>query len=145
MDLHDRHFGALPIDVLVEGEQTRLTRPDELDESRHALALGLVGARLEPVRGDEDERAGHRSPLVFAAAPRNPIAWLIAAPEPLVLRRALSIAKSWTTLVAAPASRRSRPRAARHSEQRLRRRVDERRRRRGICSGRGGRAESIAQ
>jgi hypothetical protein len=33
MDLHNRHFGALRIDVLVEGEQTRLARLDELDES----------------------------------------------------------------------------------------------------------------
>src|SRR4051812_19270966 len=63
MDLHDRDFGALRIDVLVEGEQTRLAPIDELDEPWHAVTLGLVRARLEPVRGDEDERAGHPTPF----------------------------------------------------------------------------------
>src|SRR6478735_6727905 len=33
MDLHDRHFGALRVDVLVEGEQTWLTCLEELDEA----------------------------------------------------------------------------------------------------------------
>jgi hypothetical protein len=57
MDLHDGHLGALRVDVLVEGDQARLASLDEVDESRHATALGLVGARFEPVRRDEDERA----------------------------------------------------------------------------------------
>src|SRR4051812_39231230 len=32
---------------------------DEVDEPWHAATLRLRGARLETVRGDEDERAGH--------------------------------------------------------------------------------------
>jgi hypothetical protein len=57
MDLHDGHLGALSVGVLVECEKARLASFDEVNESRHAAALRLVGARFEPVRSDEDERA----------------------------------------------------------------------------------------
>src|SRR3954471_11846404 len=49
MDLHNGHLAARGIDVLVEGEQTRLPALDEVDESGHAAALRLVRGRLEPV------------------------------------------------------------------------------------------------
>jgi hypothetical protein len=57
MDLHDLHLGVLSIRVFVEGEQSWLASLDEVNESRHAAAFRLVGAELEPIRSDEDERA----------------------------------------------------------------------------------------
>jgi hypothetical protein len=46
MDPDDGHLGALSVGVLVECEKARLASFDEVNESRHAAALRLVGARL---------------------------------------------------------------------------------------------------
>src|SRR3954447_8875636 len=61
VDLNDRYFGAVVVDVLVERDQLGLVLLDELDEARHPPAFGIQLAWLEPVGGNEDQRCAGRS------------------------------------------------------------------------------------
>src|SRR5437879_13797796 len=66
MDLDHRHLRSFVIHVLVESDEARLIRLDEVDQAWHAVPLGVNLARLEPVRRDEDERSGHRASSLAA-------------------------------------------------------------------------------
>src|SRR5882672_1790326 len=54
VDLDDGYFVAGFVDILVEGDQPRLVRLDEFDETRHARSLAFELSRLQPVCRDED-------------------------------------------------------------------------------------------
>jgi hypothetical protein len=59
MNLDHPDFGAILVDVLVERDQPRLVRFDEVDEAWHSpLFVGEL-PWLEPIGGDEDERTRH--------------------------------------------------------------------------------------
>jgi hypothetical protein len=59
MDLDDRDLRALFVRVFVECEQLWFVRLDEPDQAWHSRPLVVELPRLEPVGGDENERAGH--------------------------------------------------------------------------------------
>jgi hypothetical protein len=55
MDLDNRDFGTVLVDLLVERDQIRLVRFDEVDEAWHSLPFVGELPWLESVGGDEDE------------------------------------------------------------------------------------------
>src|SRR4051794_30610618 len=61
VDLNDRYFGAVVVDVLVERDQLGLVLLDELDEAGPPPAFGIQLAWLETVGGNEDQRCAGRS------------------------------------------------------------------------------------
>src|SRR5205814_8401975 len=61
VDLNDRYFGAVVVDVLVERDQLRLVLLDELDKASDPPAFGIQLAWLETVGGNEDQRCAGRS------------------------------------------------------------------------------------
>ena len=60
VDLNDRYFGAVVVDVLVERDQLGLVVLDELDEARDPAAFGIQLARPELVGSNEDQRCAGR-------------------------------------------------------------------------------------
>ena len=56
VDLDHRDFVAGLVHELVEGNEPRLIRFDELDKAWNAISFAFESARLEAIRGDEDER-----------------------------------------------------------------------------------------
>src|SRR3981081_2784801 len=59
VDLDVLNFGAVLAQVLVERDETRLVRLNEVDPSRHALPLVFEAAFSDLVGRDEDEWTGH--------------------------------------------------------------------------------------
>jgi hypothetical protein len=55
VNLDDRDLSAVIVGVLVEGDQPRFVRRDEIDEARHSLPLVGELPWLESVGRDEDE------------------------------------------------------------------------------------------
>jgi hypothetical protein len=60
MNLNDRNFPAVLIDVLIERHESRLVRLDERHEVGNTRPLCFELSLLEPVGCYEDERLGHR-------------------------------------------------------------------------------------
>src|SRR4051812_28202589 len=71
VDLNDRYFGAVVVDVLVERDQLGLVLLDELDEAGRPAAFGVQLAWLETVGGNEDQRCAGRGWCGGWSAPRD--------------------------------------------------------------------------
>src|ERR1700730_6925093 len=59
VNLDDPYLCALLVEVLIESDQSRLVRLNEVTEPSDALPLLLELALLKPVCRDEDDRPGH--------------------------------------------------------------------------------------
>src|SRR4051794_692775 len=65
MHLDNRDFASVLVGVLVERNEAGFVRLDEVRKLRNTPLFVLELARLELVRGDEDERPGHFDSLHF--------------------------------------------------------------------------------
>jgi len=71
MELDNRDLRGFPIHVLVERDDPRLVRVDEVDETGNPRRLAVEHSGVEPIRGDEDERARHRASCASGVTTRT--------------------------------------------------------------------------